>query len=292
MWDACARFMAQLYWHKPRLVTLGPKIEALSDNHPSKAQCLCNLSVLFTSVGNVVEQKRLLNHALKLWRGQGDDSNAAQALSHLSDANQRMGLYEEGIKQAEEASRVFEWLGHPVHQAESLVKLAWLLLRKERLDEAEEMAFHAIDLLPEEGGQICTCNCHRVLGAIYQRKGEMEKAVHYFEIALGIAFTLNRAKNLFWVHFNLADLFSQRGKFCDAQTHIERAKSFAANNTYLSALASVLQARLWYEQDTFGEARSEALASLGVLEKLGSVVDVEAARWLLQQIDAQWPGHS
>jgi len=55
-WEACSRFMDHLVWHKPRLVMLGPKIEALPDNHSSKAKCLRDLSWLFTLVGNQGEQ--------------------------------------------------------------------------------------------------------------------------------------------------------------------------------------------------------------------------------------------
>jgi len=68
VWNACDYFMDHLHWHKPRLVVLGPKIEALPDDHPYKPLCLRGHSWLFGLVGNQVERKRLLTYALKLWR--------------------------------------------------------------------------------------------------------------------------------------------------------------------------------------------------------------------------------
>ena len=285
VWDACAKFMNHLYWHKPRLVVLGPKIEALPDDHPSKAQCLWSLSWLPHSVGNQVERKRLLTHTLKLWRERGDDQRVAQTLSSLSDANLLVGHYQEGIQQAKEALEILEQLGDTVEQAQCLINLARLFRWDKQLDAAEEAVSRAIDLTSEEGDQLQICRGHRILGDIYESKGEMKKAIHHLEVALEAASSLNLAYQLFWVHFSLTVVFSGEGRLDDAQAHIERAKSYAVNDAYLLARASGRQARLWDKQQRFEEARSEALCALDVFEKFGAAGQVEETRQLLEQID-------
>ena len=284
VWDAYAKFMNHLYWHKPRLVVLGPKIEALPDDHPSKAQCLWSLSWLPRSVGNQVERKRLLTHTLKLWRERGNEQRVAQTLSSLSDANRLVGHYQEGIQQAKEALEILEQLGDTVEQAQCLINLARLFRWDKQLDAAEEAVSRAIDLVSEEGDQLQICRGHRILGDIYESKGEMKKAIHHLEVALEAASSLNLTYQLFWVHFSLAECFRE-GRPDDAQAHIERAKSYAVNDAYLLARASGRQARLWDKQQRFEEARSEALCALDVFEKFGAAGQVEETRQLLEQID-------
>jgi len=285
VWDVCARFMNHLYWHKPRLVTLGPKIEALPDDHPSKPRCLQELSSLFCSVGHSAEAKRILIHTLKLWRERGDDLWVGVTLCDLSGVNQLMGLCREGTRQAKEGLEIFERLGYAAGQAGCLVNLAHLLRTDGQLDAAEEAASRAINLLPGKGNELRVCEGHRTLGSIYQQKGDRGKAIHHFEIDLAIASSLNFHQELFWARFGLAGLFFQEGRFTDAYAHVEQAKSHVVNNTYLLARTSLLQAWFWYQQHMFEEAKSGALCALSALEKLGATKDVESTRKLLGGID-------
>ena len=290
IWDICAKFIAQLYWHKPRLVTLGPKIEALPDGHPSKAQCLFELSGLFDSVGNVVECKRLLTYSLNLRREQGRDFQVAQTLRNLSVANRGMGLCEEGIRQVKEASEIFERSSEVVEQADCLIGLAFLLNDDGQLGAAEEAASRAIELLLEKGQEFNVCQGHRILGDIYQSKGEARKAIHHLEAALAIASSLSAVGQLFWVNRSLALVFTREGRFDDAQIHAERARSYAVDNTYLLARVSLLQAQLWHAQSMFGEAKFEGLLALDVFEELGAVSDADFTRKLLWEINVRETG--
>ena len=285
VWSACNYFMRHLYWHKPRLVMLGPKIERLPDDRPSKPKCLSRLSDLFSKVGNFTECKRLLTHALELFRKQGNDYWVAQTLMDLSDVNYEMDLKEEGLQQAKEASGIFGKLGNTVKQADCLIRLARPLRYDGQLDAAEEAASRAIDLLPEKGESFRVCTCHRTLGRIYYSKGETEKAIHHFEVALGIASSINSPNELFWIHFSLADLFRDQSRFDDAHAHIEHAKSYAVNDAYLRARVLRMQARLLHQQRRFEEAKSEALCAVDAFEKLGAADDAEEARELIWWID-------
>ena len=289
VWSACSGFMTHLYWYKPRLIKLGPKIEALPDNHPSKPEYLWDLSWLFDSVGNLVERKRLLTYGLKLGREREDDHWVAKILGDLSDANRQMGLPGEGIPQAKEASEIFEQLGYTARQADSLIYLAWLLHDDDQFDAAEEPVSRAINLLPEEGEEHLACQAHRLLGKVYGSKGDLERGIHHSKISLRLAISLNATHELFWIHHSLADLYSDEGKFDDAHAHLEHAKSHAVNNVYLLANASWMEAWCLKEQRMLEEARSEALSALRAFETLGATTNVEHVEQLLEEIDGLLP---
>ena len=285
VWRACFHFMEHLYWHKPRQTLLGPKIEALPDGHLFKPRCLRNLALLFQGIGNPAEEKRLLTHALSLWRKRWNYPRVCETLWFLSGVNQRLGLHREGIQQAEEVLKICKWIRFTHGQVNSLRLLAELWLGDGQLEAAENAALQTIDLLPKKGKEYMLCRSHRVLGDIYDRKGEKEKAIGHYETALRIASTFGWQDVLFRNHYDLAELFLNEHEFGDANTHVEQAKSHSVDNTRNLGHAMELQARIWYQQCRLEDARCEALGALEIYEKLGAAEDVGDCRELLQRIE-------
>ena len=285
VWDTCTHFLEHLHWHKHRLVSLGPKIEGLSDSHPSKPQCLFQLSQVFQSAGNHAESKRLLSHTLEIWRERGDDHQVAQTLLRLSEVNKALHCYEEGEQQAREALEVYKQLGDAAGQAGCLESLAGLLCDNGQLDAAEEAASRAIDLLPEKGNEYILSECHAHLGAIYQSKGEIEKAIHHFETALGIASSFGWDRERSILHYILAGLFSTQGRFDDANAYVEYAKSHAVNGPRDLGFLASMQAVIYCQQSRLEQAKSKALRAVEVFEKLGATQDLERCGELLSAID-------
>ena len=130
-----------------------------------------------------MEYKQLLTLTLKLQRERWNGHQVAEILRSLSDANQQMGLY----KQPSDT----------VEQAQCLIDLAWLLLVDKQLSVAEEAAYHAVDLLPEEGKHFEVSQSHCVLSSIHHSKGDTEKDVDHFEMALRIISSFNWHHELF-----------------------------------------------------------------------------------------------
>ena len=285
VWNACAYFMRHLHWHKPRLVVLGPKIEGLPDDHPSKPQCLFELSRLFRSAGNHEENKRLLTLTLELWRERGNILEVAEALRFLAETNRQLLHHQEGISRLNEALEIYERFNNTSGRVFSLQLLAWLLHSDNQLDAAEEAASRAIDLLSNKGEQFQVCQCHCILGNISQSKGETKKAIDHFETALGMASSSNWHGQLFWNHYSLAQLFFDEGRFGDAHAHVERAKSQVINDPYLSGRAMELEARFWYRESRPEEARSEALRAADIYEKIGAAKGVEDCKAILRSIE-------
>ena len=285
VWAACCNFIKHLFQHKPRPVILGPKIEGLPDDHPSKPQCLSALSQLFCSVGNYMEHKQLLISTLRFQRERGDNSQVAEILVKLAESDRQLGLQKEGVRQAKEALGIYKQLDDTLGQARSWRSLALLFCDDKQLNAAEEAASQALNLLPDQGEQFQVCQCHRVLGSVYRSKSEAEKAIKHLEIALSIASSFDWHREQFWIHFSLAKLFFRENSFDTAENHIKCAKLYTINNLYGLGCMMELQANIWYQGHRFEEAKSEVLYATNVLEKVGATKDVEVCRKLLQKIE-------
>ena len=265
---------------------LGPKIKALPDDHPSKPDCLLKLSELFDSVGGRIESKKLLIHALKLWKEQGNDLQVAHTLRVLSDTNRLLGFCKEGIQQVEEALAIYGQLNSISGQAHSLQELGQLLYEDEQFNDAEKAISRAINLSTDVGQEFLSCRCHRILGNICDSKGETEKAINHFKTAISIASSPNWHSQLFWCHYGLAELFSMQGRFDDASTQVKHAKLHVVDDTYLLARTMHLQARIWRNNHRLRAAKAEALHAAEIYEKLGALEELEVCKETLQIIEA------
>ena len=107
------------------------------------------------------------------------------------------------------------------------------------------------------------------------------------EAALGIASPFNWHKELFWAHLFLTRLFLDDGRFDEANSHIERAKSHTDSSAYNLGRAMEEQAWIWYKQRRFEEARSEALRAADIFERLGAMNNLEDCRMFLRYIEKE-----
>ena len=286
IWDACCSFVKHLYWHKPRKTTLESKIECLPDAHPSKPQCLLQLSELLGQLGNCTERKRVLTCALGLERERGDQPSIAQTLMLLCDANRWLDLYEEAIRQAREALEIFRQLGDTAGQADSLNCLAAVLYYADQLDAAENAALRAIDLVTENGQELLVCQSHGWLGNIYRYQDRKEKAIHHYKIALDIASRFKFHSQLFWTHLRMANLFLDEDEFDQANAHVRQAKLHVGNDVYNLGRAMDLQARIWHSEHKLEAAKPEASRALEIFAKLGAAEDVERCEDFLWELDS------
>ena len=261
VWDACDHFMRHLYWHKPRQTSLRQKIEGLPDDHPYKPRLLFRISQLFAVVGNYAEQEQLLTRVSTLQREQGENCWVALTLE------------------------MYERFKDTVGQGECSHDLTLLLLYDDQLDAAKYSALRTIDSPPEKGKEYLLCRSHRVLGEIYDSKGEREEAIHHFQTALEIASPFGWQHELFWIHYALALLFSAQGGLNDANIHIVEAKSHAGDVPYKQGRAMNVQAWILYRQRRLEDARSVASGAAEIYRGLGAAWDVGACGELLKVIE-------
>lgn len=113
----------------------------------------------------------------------------------------------------------------------------------------------------------------------------MKSAIGHFTTALGIASSTDWHEEQFWAHHSLAELFSDHGKFSDADAHIKCAKLYATSDTYNMCRAMMMQGFIWIGECRLEEAKAEILHAADMLEKLGNTKELKVCKRIVQMIE-------
>lgn len=209
-----------------------------------------NLAVYYMDRGDLTSAKRHLDQALKqnpqfvsaLW-GMGslltrqqhyqEASKFLERALQLNPANQPAAVWlafaQEQLDQLLQAERTLQQSRARVPTSVAALKLANLLYRHDRLDEAEQVLR---DILQLDSRQAEALNS---LGTVLYRRGKTPEAEQCFAQAV------RYDRGLVDAHANLAALAAERGDLAQAVNHYQEALALAPQNAQLHyALATVL----------------------------------------------------
>jgi len=289
VWGACYQFLDHLAEYKPRPVILGPKIDTLPETHPSKAECVRALAILFAALGDFSMARRLHLHELRLWQRHGNELNGAIALTRVADANRLLGNTQEGIGQAEEALRVFERLEEKCWQGHCLKIIAWGYVDCRQLRGASRCIDHMFALLRNGGDKGLLRSCGRILATISVQMGNLSDAKEILESTLEVPLLLGDAHSRFWITYRLVEVYFGLGDLNGVCDQITSMKSLAqaSHDQYLLGRAMELQAKVWLKTGRVAEARSEVLLALAAYGKAGNSRNQEKCGELLKCIEME-----
>ena len=194
----------------------------------------------------------------------GDDLEleVARMLRFLAETNLQLKLVKEAIPQPREASEICERLDHEAGQTDPLLCLARLLIEDNQVDAAEAAASRTAINLPSGKAWSATIAVSLAVYACLGVSPRPQSATSAKPSRLPLFLTCGMTKLR-------SSAPSHSCRFDDAQVHLNRLKSFVADDPFNLGLTTGMQAIAWAVQGRFGEARSELLRIVGMYEELG-----------------------
>ena len=108
VWDICDYFMDHLHWHKPRLVALGGRLKGFPTTTPLNHDVWPGSRACIPWLEGFGSARDFLFAPQSSVGSGGITPRFVRGLRCLSHANRALGLQEEGVQQAKEASGICE----------------------------------------------------------------------------------------------------------------------------------------------------------------------------------------
>ena len=264
------------------LVAMQAMVDA-SDNPAWRAMWLHERGVLERKLGRFESSRELLQQALEILRGLGNDAGVARELNTIGVLDGRTGRFSDAVAMHNEALTLARHAGEKGEIARSLRMLGVLYRNLDDEELASRYLREALDYVETRNRREAIA-LHGELSGSLTRLDRFDDANHHAEQAVQLAEVSGSPPNRVNAYTRMAELRLKQGRIDDAASWAERAyESFDAVAIRDQILLALTRIQVRAARGETAQALAEAEAVLVQTRKIGDRILERAALDLLSE---------
>lgn len=250
-----------------------------ADQHiESQLEVLSEIANLQYQRGQFTKTKRVIDTALPLTEGRGDDATRADLLRLVAHSDRELGNYPAAQLSYKQAQELYENMQNTAGLADTLRGLGYCLWRYGSFESAVDLYRQAMDLATNLGDPVLVAQVSIEMGNLYSNKAEIQAAREAYNRAIDILQPLRAAKDLARVLNNLGDSYLVTKEWEEAIRYFERCQEVAeaAGSQYYVAWGLFNAAKAYAMLDKLEIAENNSNRSLQMCEALDDKIGISA----------------
>ena len=221
----------------------GEKGMALADKigfEPGKAQCMYNLSVMYSENSDYATSIEYLQKAVAIRKKTGDKRREGNCLRDIGTCYVKLGKYDLALRSYFDAMKIFESINNENAVYNTNCAIAEVYYLDGNYKQAIKQLEEALTISKKLNDSLYISNAYMNLGLLYGENDQNEKGLTYLKESLKICEQLNQKETLEGIFLNLGLLYSKTDDIKNAVYYYEKCLAIAIEENIQEDIAIVL----------------------------------------------------
>ncbi|HNB52022.1 MAG TPA: tetratricopeptide repeat protein, partial [Anaerolineales bacterium] len=255
------------------------------DEVPGRARALNNMAIAFNDLGNWEQASEAYHKGLEVNQQIGNIQEQGFIANNLATIHLDRGEWEDAAQLFKESNEIWKQLGAALPNAVTMSNLAQVYIYQKNWSEAEKALQRSEKLFTEIGSDDYLPELKRRWGDYFLHTGRLAQALQYTQQSIDLARTQEARLDEGMSYRVLGEIYQARGESASANTALHQSLDILVEleSEYEAAKTRLRLAQLWAAQDV-SKAQTLLQEAQNSFQKMGAKADLKEVEYLLSSL--------